>query len=101
MGVHFVRAVANLLHMVIYIFSLIIIVRSIISWVGTIPPNAFIFTLRRITDPIFRWVHRNLPFTVVGGIDISPFFILLALYFIDNLIYGFLMDYANQLAAGG
>jgi YggT family protein len=100
MGANFVRAVAQLLHMVLYIFSLIIIVRSIISWVGSIPPNAFIYTLRKMTDPIFRWVHRNLPFTVVGGIDISPIFILLVLYFIDNLIYNFLMDYANHMAGG-
>jgi YggT family protein len=64
---------------------------------GTIPPNPFIMMLRRLTDPVFRLVHRHLPFMVIGGIDISPIAIVLVLYFIDNFITGLLMDLAVTL----
>ncbi len=93
-----VKALAQLIHMVLYVYSLIIIVRSLISWVGDIPPNAFTYALRRLTDPLFRFVHRYLPFTIVSGIDISPIIILITLYFIDNLVYSLLMNWSLSLA---
>lgn len=98
---HVVRALADLLHLLIQIYIFIIIIRAVISWMGNIPPNTFTYILRRLTDPVFRWIHRTLPFTVMGGIDVSPIIIIVALYFIDNLLYGLLMGYANQLIIGG
>jgi uncharacterized protein YggT (Ycf19 family) len=35
---------------------------------------------------------------IIGHIDISPLVILLALYFLDNLLYPMLMDIAIQMA---
>lgn len=98
---HILRALAELLHVVIHVYIFIIIIRSVISWMGNIPPNTFTYILRRLTDPVFIWVHRKLPFTVIGGIDISPIIIIVALYFIDNVLYGILMGYASQLLIGG
>jgi len=91
------KAVAQLIHLVIQAYILIIIIRSVISWIGTIPPNRFIIVLRKLTDPVFRYVHKVLPFTIIGGIDISPIIIVIILYFIDNLLYGILMGYAYEL----
>lgn len=94
---HFLLAFSNLFSMVIHIFIFIIIIRSIISWAGPLPYNQFVLILRKITDPIFRFVHKIIPFSIVGGIDISPIIILFALYFIDTLISGVLRDYAAIL----
>ncbi|MCP5050432.1 MAG: YggT family protein [bacterium] len=88
------KALIELIHMLLTIYMLIIIVRSVMSWMGNVPPNAFTYLLRRLTDPVFRWVHRHLPFTIIGGIDISPLFILMGLYFIDNVLMGILSDMA-------
>jgi len=96
----FVRAIAEILHLGINIYIFIILARAIISWAGTIPPNRFIFLLRKVTDPVFRFVHRHLPFTIIGGIDISPIFIVLALYLADYLVVGALMDYSRYLRLG-
>jgi len=95
-----IKALADVIHMAINAFILVIIIRSVISWMGNIPPNRFIFILRRLTDPIFRFVHRNLPFTIVGGIDISPIIIIFALYFVDRVLYDFLIGLAVQLKYG-
>jgi YggT family protein len=94
---NFIRAFANLFHTIINVYIIIIIIRSIISWMGTIPPNPFIMLLRRLTDPVFRLVHRHLPFMIIGGFDISPIPIVLVLYFVDNFITGLLLDYAGTL----
>lgn len=88
------RALAELIHMIIQLYILVIIIRSVISWLGNVPPNNFILILRRLTDPVFRFVHRALPFTVIGGIDISPILILIVLYFVDSFLYNLLMGYA-------
>ena len=94
---HFILAFANLLSMVINVFIFIIIIRSILSWIGPLPYNQFVQILKKITDPIFRFVHKVVPFSIIGGIDISPILILFVLYFIDTLLSGMLRDYAAML----
>lgn len=91
---NFLRAFAQLFHTLIQIYIIIIIIRSVISWMGHVPPNRFIMILRRLTDPVFRLVHRHLPFLVVGGIDISPIVIVIVLYFIDSFFTGLMLDLA-------
>lgn len=94
---NFLEAFAQLFHTLIQIYIIIIIIRSVISWMGHIPPNRFIMILRRLTDPVFRLVHRHLPFLVVGGIDISPIVIVIVLYFIDSFFTDLLLDLATSV----
>lgn len=64
---------------------------------GTIPPNPLIMLLRRLTDPVFRLVHRKLPFLIIGGIDVSPIAIVVVLYFIDDFLTRVMLDFAATL----
>ncbi|MCK4837017.1 MAG: YggT family protein [Candidatus Aminicenantes bacterium] len=98
---NFIKALAQFFHLVIQAYIIVIIVRAVISWAGNIPPNRFIYILRRLTDPVFRVVHRYVPFSIIGGIDISPIIIIVLLYFIDNFFTGVLMEYADRLSLGG
>ena len=98
---NFIRSLTHLIHLIIQAYIIIIIIRSVISWMGTVPPNRFIYFLRRLTDPVFRFVHRVVPFSIIGGIDISPIIIIIALVFVDNLFTGLMMGYADQLILGG
>lgn len=97
---NFLKSFAQLFHLIVQVYIFIIIIRSVISWLGNIPSNTFILVLRRLTDPVFRFVHKMLPFTVVGGIDISPIIIIVILYFIDSFFTGIMMGYANKLLIG-
>lgn len=90
-------SIARLISLLIDIYIFIIIIRSIISWVGNIPPNQFIFLLRRLTDPVFRFVHKHVPFTIMGGIDISPIIIIIALSLLDQLIFRLLVGTGSGL----
>jgi YggT family protein len=99
---HFFKATANILHLALQMYIVIVLVRSVLSWMGGIPRNnTFVYILRRLTDPVFRLVHRYFPFTIVGNIDISPIIIMMGLYFIDYFLVGVLMGYANKILAGG
>lgn len=99
---HFFKAVAYIIHMALNLYMIIVLVRSVLSWMGGIPRHSpLVIILRRLTDPVFRLVHRYLPFTIVGNIDISPIIILMALYFIDQFLVGVLMGYANKMLVVG
>ncbi len=98
---NFLKSLAELIHFLIQAYIIIIIIRSIISWMGHVPYNQFIYFLRRLTDPVFKLVHKYLPFTIVGGLDISPVIIILILYFVDSFIYSTLIGYSFKLIRGG
>jgi YggT family protein len=97
----FIKALAHFFHLLIQGYIIVIIIRAVISWMGNIPPNKFIYILRRLTDPVFRVIHRYIPFSIIGGIDISPIIIIVILIFIDNFFIGLMMGYADKLSLGG
>ena len=99
---NFYGSLAQIIHFAIQVYIFIIIIRSVASWMGNVPSNPFFHLLKRLTDPVFRFVHRVLPYnvTVIGNIDISPIIIILALFLVDRLVTGLLLDYAIQFRGG-
>lgn len=102
MSGNFFEALAQIIHFAIYVYTIIILIRSFASWMGNVPPNPFFNLLRQLTDPVFRFVHRVLPrnITIVGNIDISPIIIILGLLLVDRLVTGLLLDFAIQSGGG-
>lgn len=101
-GGNVILAMADVLHLLIQVYVFILIIRSILSWVGNIPQNQFVFILRKLTDPVFRFTHRMFPFMIHRGIDFSPIVIVLLLFFIDRyFIMGLMMRYGLSLIQGG
>jgi YggT family protein len=99
---NFFGALAQIIHFAIQVYIFIIIIRSVASWMGNVPPNPFFNLLKRFTDPVFRFVHRVLPYnvTVIGNIDISPVIIILALFLVDRIVANLLLGYATQFRGG-
>ena len=91
-----IYALVQTLHTVINLYIWTIIISAILSFVQPNPSNptvrSIILGLYRLTEPAFAWVRRKMPFVVMGGIDLSPIVILLALQFLDTflirLVYG-------------
>ena len=54
------------------IYSWIIIVRALISWVQPNPHNPIVQLLHKLTEPVLRPLRRVVPPSRLGGIDISP-----------------------------
>jgi YggT family protein len=76
------RAVAEILDYVVWLYILILIARAVISWVSPDPYNPIVQFLYRATEPVLEPVRRRLPGGGFGGIDFSPMIVLLALYFL-------------------
>ena len=86
------NALADLIYAVFSIYIYVLIATAIISWLTAFnilnTQNQFIYTvlgfLYRITEPVLRPIRRIIP--PLGGVDLSPMILILALYFIRNLI---------------
>jgi len=89
------NAVAYILKIVLNIYMWIIIGRALISWVNPDPYNPSIKFLYRATEPLLYRVRRVLP--VMGGLDLSPLVVLLAIMFLQNFLVVSLLDPALRL----
>ena len=85
-------AIYNLLTAVITLYVWALIISAILSWLVAFnvinTQNRFVYTvgdfLYRITEPALRPIRRVIP--NLGGIDISPIILILALFFIRDLL---------------
>ncbi|RUM64022.1 MAG: YggT family protein [Sulfurospirillum sp.] len=93
----FIQAIAQILSMVINIYIWVIIISALLSWVNPDPSNPIVQILRRLTEPAYAFVRRYIP-TVIGGIDLSPIIIILALQFLDLFLVRILFNLARSLA---
>jgi YggT family protein len=99
----FVRAFLFLFDSLIGLVILIVIVNAIISWLVAFDvinlrnPSMYRFvrTLDAITEPMLRPIRRVLP--NLGGIDLSPIFLLLLLQATKIVVNGLLAPYALGL----
>jgi YggT family protein len=86
-------AIVNLLNTVISIYIWLLIASVILSWLIAFnvvsTGNGFVYSVRdflhRITEPLLRPIRNLLP--NLGGIDISPVILILALYFLRDLAF--------------
>ncbi|CAD7286455.1 MULTISPECIES: YggT family protein [Campylobacter] len=92
----FLSAVASILHTVIEIYTWVIIIAAIVSWVRPDPSNQVVQLLYRLTEPAYSFVRRFIP-TVFGGIDLAPIIIILALKFIDLFLVRLLINVAASI----
>lgn len=79
-----------ILHTVIWLYTWVIIISALLSWVRPDPYNPIVRTLRALTEPVLWRVRRNLPFLYIGGLDLSPVALILALQFLDYVLVRFL-----------
>lgn len=68
---YFLRALAEVLHIVLYTYMLIVIARAILSWVNPDPYNPIVRFLYNVTEPVLYRIRRAIPIDM-GGIDFSP-----------------------------
>ncbi len=80
-----------LLDRLVWLYMLVVIAAVLVTWVNADPWNPIVRFLRAATEPVFRRIRRWLPFAVVGGLDLSPLFLLLGLqaaqYFLSRVLF--------------
>ncbi len=88
-------AIAQVLHMIIQVYIWIVIISALITWVNPDPYNPIVRFLRGSTEPVLYRIRRYLP--MAGGIDFSPFILILLLYFVDMFVVRTLSEIAYRI----
>jgi len=86
MGYDFWKFLTFIIDWMVSAYSFLIIIRTLLSWLGPMPYHPLVRHLKRLTDPTLRLVHRYVPFAIISGIDISPMIVLLLLYLGKNAV---------------
>ncbi len=82
---NFLTGVAVVLDMILNIYMWIIIAGAVLSWVNPDPFNPIVRFIRGVTEPVLNEIRKRLPVSA-GGIDFSPFIILLVIVFLQNFL---------------
>lgn len=91
------HAIAVIFDKVLWLYSLVVLASVLISWVSPDPFNPIVRFLRSLTEPVFDWVRRRLPFAVVGMLDLSPLIVLVAIQLLQMVVVRSLFDFALRL----
>ena len=89
-------AVAKILDIASSLYMWIIIGRAVISWVNPDPYNPIVRFLNSVTEPVLYPIRRRLPISL-GGLDLSPILVILAIIFIQSFLVQSLMQLAVRL----
>jgi len=73
------------------IYSMIIIVAALISWVSPDPRNPIVMFLRQLTEPVLAPIRRLLPPRKTGGLDFSPLIVIIAIQFVERVVFASLL----------
>ncbi|MFC3847798.1 YggT family protein [Helicobacter baculiformis] len=88
-------ALATILHSLITIYTWVIIIASILSFIRPDPNNPLVQILYRLTEPLFAKMRSLLPFLVFNGLDLSALAVIILLQFIDMTFVKLLFVYAQ------
>ena len=96
---NFLLAIAKIADIVLTLYLYILIARAILSWVNPDPYNPIVSFLYRVTEPVLYRVRRVMP--DMGGIDLSPMLIMLAIFFVQKFAINSVYELAYRLKMTG
>jgi YggT family protein len=88
-------ALATVIDLVLHLYMWIVIARAVISWVNPDPYNPIVRILYSATEPVLLALRRRLPL-YFGGIDFSPFLVILAIIFLRQFVVASLFGLAGS-----
>ena len=92
-----VAALAQVLGTLLSTYFWILFIAVLLTWVQPDPRNPIVRFLYSVTEPVLYQVRRRLPFVVVGGWDLSPLVVMLAIQVLQQVVVGTLFDLSYQL----
>lgn len=90
-----VAALAQLTDILLQIFTWLILIRVLVSWVSPDPFNPIVQFLHRATDPVLNLFRRIIP--PLGFLDISPIAALIVLQAAQIFLVRTLLDISMRL----
>lgn len=92
-------ALATVLQWGLTLYMWVIIIRALITWVNPDPYNPIVQFLYRATEPVLEPVRRRIPY--LGGIDVSPIVVIMALMFLQVFLVNTLKHLALKISTQG
>jgi len=92
-----VQLVSTLLNLYMWV----VIISALLSWVNPDPYNPIVRFLRNITDPVYARIRRLMPFIVVGGMDLSPVVVIVAVQILGALLDKLVFDMSMSMRMVG
>jgi len=92
---YFLQALAGVVHVLLMAVMLVVIARAVLSWVSPDPYNPIVRVIIQISEPLLYPIRSRLP--ILGGLDISPMLLILAVVFLDNFLVPSLQRIALNL----
>ena len=90
---NFIQAVAGVLSIAIDFFWWLVIIRALLSWVSPDPYNPIVQFIERSTEWILAPFRQWIPVYKIG-LDLSPIFALMLLYFLKIFLVQTLLGLA-------
>jgi YggT family protein len=90
-------ALGKVLDILFNILYLLIVVRTLISWVNPSPYNPIVQFLYKTTEPILYPIRKSFPLHFKIGIDISPLIAILIIFFLKSFVVRTIFDLAYRL----
>ncbi len=82
----FLMALVQLLLTVLSLYTWVIIIRALISWVSPDPHNPIVQILHKATEPVLRPLRKLMPPHKTGNIDVSPILAILLIQLVRYTI---------------
>jgi YggT family protein len=86
----------TLLDYLLLIYTFLVIAVVILSWTNPDPLNPIVRILRNLTEPVFDRVRPYIP--LVGGLDLTPVVIIIAIFFFRTGILRVLSRFAWEIS---
>ena len=93
-----VIAIADLIGFTLIIVLILVIVRVILSFVSNDSYHPVVPLVFQLTEPILKPVRKRMP--ALGGLDLSPMIVLLAIFLLQALLVAPLLDLGLRLGSG-
>lgn len=78
----------NLLVLLLYLYTWIIILRAVMSWVTNDPNNPLARALYVLTEPVLKPLRALVPPQRLGGLDVSPILAIILIQLVRYLLLG-------------
>lgn len=93
-----IKALAFIFDSILSIYFWIVIISAILSWVRPDPYNPIVRVIYSLTEPVFYRIRKWIPFVFIGGLDLSPIVVLLAIQFLKIFLVQSLYQLSFYLA---
>ena len=79
-------ALVQLVLTLLSLYTWVIVIRALISWVSPDPRNPIVQILAKLTEPVLRPLRRLVPPHKTGNIDVSPILAILLIQLVRYTI---------------